>query len=153
MMKTIFITAAFFVVVMLTLLIGMQRFGWFAAGSGPEPADWDFKPLTVRQVTIFFTVYIFFQVWNQINCRSLVPEESGLRGLTRNPTFLMIAGTVAVVQALIVSVPFIGAVFKVEPLGLLDWVLILAGTASVLVFAAVARRIRLAAKPAAVTAR
>src|SRR5262249_4550881 len=107
MVKTIFATAAFFVVVMLALLVGMEHFGWFAAGSGENPKDWDFGKLNVRQVTIFFTTYIFFQVWNQINCRSLAPEESGLRGLTRNPTFLMIAGTVAVVQALIVSVPFV----------------------------------------------
>jgi Ca2+-transporting ATPase len=144
MVRTIFITAGFFVVVMIGLLIGMEHFGWFATGSGPEPSGWDFERLNVRQVTIFFTVYIFFQVWNQINCRSLVPEESGLKNLTRNPTFLMIAGTVAVVQALIVSVPFIGAVFKVEPLGLVDWLLILTGTASVLLFGEVARRLRLA---------
>jgi Ca2+-transporting ATPase len=146
MVKTIFLTAGFFVVVMVTLLLGMEHFHWFEAGSGPEPPGWEFARLNVRQVTIFFTVYIFFQVWNQINCRSLVPEESGLHGLTRNPTFLMIAGTVAVVQVLIVSVPFIGVIFKVEPLSLLDWLLILAGTASVLVFAEAARRLRMATK-------
>jgi P-type Ca2+ transporter type 2C len=144
MIKTIFITAAFFVVVMLALLVGMEHFGWFAVGSGENPEGWDFKPLNIRQVTIFFTVYIFFQVWNQINCRSLDPKESGLHGLTRNPTFLLIAGTIAAVQALIVSVPFLGAIFKVEPLGLLDWVFILSGTASVLVFGEIARHVRLA---------
>jgi Ca2+-transporting ATPase len=144
MVRTIFLTAGFFVVVMLALLVGMEHGGWFAAGSGPNPEDWDFAPLNIRQVSIFFTVYIFFQVWNQINCRSLVPQESGLKGLTGNPTFLAIAGTVAVVQVLIISVPGLGAVFKVEPLSVLDWLLILAGTASVLVFAEVGRRLRLA---------
>jgi Ca2+-transporting ATPase len=143
MVRTIFLTAGFFVVVMLTLLVGMEHGGWFAAGSGPNPDDWDFAPLNIRQVSIFFTVYIFFQVWNQINCRSLVPEDSGVKGLSRNPTFLAIAGTVAVVQFLIISVPGLGAIFKVEPLGALDWLLILAGTASVLVFAEVMRRVRL----------
>jgi Ca2+-transporting ATPase len=145
MVRTIFATAAFFVVVMLALLVGMKHFRWFATGSEPAPEGWEFAPLTVRQVTIFFTVYIFFQVWNQINCRSLVPEESGLSGLNRNPTFLAIAGTVAVVQVLIVSVPFIGALFRVEPLGPLDWLLIVTGTASVLVFGEVVRRLRLRA--------
>jgi P-type Ca2+ transporter type 2C len=148
MARTIFLTAAFFVVVMLALLFGMEHFGWFAAGSGPEPENWEFKPLTVRQVTIFFTVYIFFQVWNQVNCRALVPEESGLSGLTKNPIFLVIAGTIAAVQVLIVSVPFLGSVFKVEPLALLDWLLIVAGTASVLVFAEAMRRLRLEWKDA-----
>lgn len=144
MVRTIFATAAFFVVTMLVLLLGMERLGWFATGSGPNPESWDFAPLNIRQVSIFFTVYVFFQVWNQINCRSLTPDTSGLSGIQNNPTFLTIAGTVAVVQALIISVPGLGRIFKVEPLALLDWLGILAGTASVLLFAEVARRIRMA---------
>jgi Ca2+-transporting ATPase len=143
MMRTIFFTAGFFVVVMMTLLVGMKWFGWFDPNWSPQDPHW-----TVRQVSIFFTVYVFFQVWNQINCRSLVPETSGLRGLTRNPTFLTIAGTVAVVQALIINVPGLGRVFDVEPLSALDWLLILAGTSSVLVFAEVVRRVRLVARAA-----
>jgi Ca2+-transporting ATPase len=144
MVRTIFATAAFFVVVMLGLLLGMEYGGWFATGSGANPDNWEFAPLKVRQVSIFFTVYIFFQVWNQLNCRSLVPSESGFRHLFANGAFLAIAGTVAVVQVLIVSVPWVGAIFKVEPLGWLDWLLILIGTASVLLFAEVARRVRVA---------
>jgi P-type Ca2+ transporter type 2C len=146
MVTTIFSTAAFFVVVMLALLWGMTHYHWFAGGSGPNPEGWEFGDLNVRQVSIFFTVYIFFQVWNEINCRSLTPEASGFRGLLRNPIFLAIVGTIAVVQALIVSVPFLGRLFKVEPLSPLDWLLILLGTASVLVFAEVVRRVRLASR-------
>jgi Ca2+-transporting ATPase len=142
MVKTIFATAGFFVVVMIALLAGMEYGGWFAGG-GPKSAD--FPELTTRQVTFFFTAYVFFQVWNQINCRSLTPESSGFANLFANPAFLAIAGTVAVVQVLIVSVPWLGAVFKTEPLGVVDWLLVLAGTASVLVFAEVARRVRLSA--------
>jgi Ca2+-transporting ATPase len=144
MVKTIFATAAFFVVIMMVLLIGMQHFEWFAAGSGPNPDDWSFAPLNIRQVSIFFTVYVFFQVWNQINCRSLTPEASGLSGILNNPTFLTIAGTVAVVQAIIITVPRVNRIFQVEALGWSDWLYILAGTASVLLFGEIARRIRLA---------
>jgi len=142
MLGTIFTTAGFFVVVMMTLLVGMEWYGWFAAGSGPNPEGWEFAPLNIRQVSIFFTAYVFFQVWNQVNCRSLVPEESGLNGLRRNSIFLVIAGTVALVQVLIVSVPFLAQVFKVEPLGLVDWLWVVVGTASVLVFSEMARRVR-----------
>jgi Ca2+-transporting ATPase len=81
-------------------------------------------------------------VWNQINCRSLVPEVSGLWNLGANPAFLTIAGIVAVGQILIVT--FGGAVFKVEPLSPLQWLGVIAFTASVLVFAEVARRVRVA---------
>jgi Ca2+-transporting ATPase len=137
MLGNIFITAAFFVVVMNALLLGMEHGGWFAGGG---PVSEEFPDLTLRQVTIFFTVYVFFQVWNQINCRSLSPRESGLRGLFANPTFLLIASLTVVGQVLIVT--FGGVVFNVEPLGMVDWLLIAATTASVLVFAEVSRRIR-----------
>jgi P-type Ca2+ transporter type 2C len=138
MLGNIFGTAAFFVVVMIALLLGMQHAGWFA-GTGPHPDD--FPQLTYRQVTLFFTVYVFFQVWNQINCRSLVPEESGLHRLFENPQFLLIASLTVVGQVLIVTLG--GTVFNVEPLGLIDWLVIAAATSSVLVFAEITRRVRL----------
>jgi P-type Ca2+ transporter type 2C len=140
MLGNIFITAAFFVVVMIALLLGMQHGGWFAGESAKSA---EFPELTMRQVTIFFTVYVFFQVWNQINCRSLSPEESGLHRLFENKQFLAIASLTVVGQMIIVA--FGGKVFNVEPLGLVDWVVIAASTASVLLFAEVARRFRKAA--------
>jgi Ca2+-transporting ATPase len=132
-------TATFFVVVMLTLLFGMTHFAW-CSGEGPKSEE--FPELTVRQVSLFFTIYVLFQVWNEINCRSLVPEISGLSGLFRNPVFLSIAALIVCGQILIVT--FGGeTVFKVEPLGIVDWLLIALGTSSVLMFAEAARRIRL----------
>ena len=139
MLTTIFTTAAFFVVAMMLLLVGMRHWHWFASGR-PVPEDWDFSPLDVRQVSIFFTVYVLFQVWNQINCRSLTPERSGLAGLFRNPAFLTIASLILIGQILIITIG--GAVFNVEPLGIMDWLLIAAGTSSVLVFSEIVRLIR-----------
>jgi Ca2+-transporting ATPase len=139
MLGNIFITGAFFVVVMITLLLGMQHWGWFGGGGSAQSSDF---PLTYRQMTIFFTVYVFFQVWNQINCRSLSPEESGFHRLFENPQFLIIASLTVVGQVLIVSIG--GKVFNVEPLGLIDWLVIAVATASVLVFAEVTRRVRMA---------
>jgi Ca2+-transporting ATPase len=54
----------------------------------------------------------------------------------------MIAGAVAVGQILIVT--FGGVVFKVEPLSVGQWLAVIVGTSSVLVFAEVSRRVRLA---------
>ena len=64
----------------------------------------------------FFTVYVFFQVWNQINCRSLNPRESGFYQLFSNPQFLLIASLIVIGQVLIVSV---GVHFAMTGLGLL----------------------------------
>jgi Ca2+-transporting ATPase len=137
MLGVILATAGFYVVVMMVLLKGMASGGWFA---GDGARSHEFAELTARQVTIFFTAYVLFQVWNQINCRSLSPSTSGLRGLHKNPLFLMIAAIIVVGQLLIVN--FGGTLFAVEPLTALDWAIIAAGTASVLLFAEIARRIR-----------
>jgi hypothetical protein len=95
---------------------------------------------TVFQVALFFSIYVFFQVWNQINCRSLTPDTSGFSRLFSNGAFLTIAGITAIGQVLIVTIG--GAVFKVEPLDGWTWLGVVAGTASVLVFAEAARLVR-----------
>jgi Ca2+-transporting ATPase len=185
MLRSIFVTAAFFVVAMLGLLVLMKgnpnKPGWFAGdgawsfeSSGNRTAveenllEPDTKrkgawlvrapdqpalngqvgdvSFTVLQVSIFFSVYVFFQVWNQINCRSLVPQVSGFHRLLENPTFLVVASIVAVGQIVIVT--FGGSVFKVEPLGPLQWLVIIGSTASVLAFAELARSLRLSISPA-----
>jgi P-type Ca2+ transporter type 2C len=143
--RSILITAGFFVVVMIGLLLGMES-GWFSRGSGPNPERWEFAPLNVRQVSIFFTVYVLFQVWNLINCRSLTPDVSGLRRFWQNRAFLGIMMAIVLGQVLIVSLG--GRIFAVEPLGVIDWILIILATSSVLVFVELARRLRRDAKRA-----
>src|SRR5439155_27031058 len=137
MLWTIIATAGFFVVVMMGLLLGMHHAGWFA---GPGETLPEFSGFSLRQVSIFFTAYVFFQIWNEINCRSLVPEVSGFHGLLLNPVFLGIAATIVVGQVLIIT--FGGRVFRVELLELRDWLLTSICTASVLVFGEVVRRLR-----------
>jgi Ca2+-transporting ATPase len=138
MRGTIAATAVFFVVVMIALLILMESpYRWLAGTGLPSQ---EFPELTTRQVSIFFTVYVLFQVWNEVNCRSLVPEVSGLDGLTRNPIFLSVLGAIVLGQVAIVT--FGGTTFKVEPLHLADWLAIIGSTASVLVFAEIVRRLR-----------
>jgi P-type Ca2+ transporter type 2C len=174
MVRGIFITSVFFIVVMLGLLVLMkgdpehpgllagagqwsveeagnrvavpaselERDGqkWFRVeGDARTPVSVEF---TVLQVSLFFSIYVFFQVWNQINCRALTPQTSGFHGILKNPTFLTIAGIVAIGQVLIVT--FGGPVFKVEPLSLQAWLAVIGCTASVLLFAEISRRIRLA---------
>jgi len=45
-------------------------------------------------------------------------------------------------QGLLTSIPALADVFEVEPLGVLDWLLILAFTSTVLIFAEIVRQIR-----------
>jgi P-type Ca2+ transporter type 2C len=127
MVKTIFSTGAFFVVATLGLLIIIR--------AAPSDIDW-----LAKKEGLFFSVYVFFQVWNLVNCRSLTAETSGLSGILRNPTFVAIASAIAIGQIIIVS--FGGELFRVEPLSPLAWLCIFLGTSSVLVFAEFIRRMR-----------
>jgi Ca2+-transporting ATPase len=140
MVKTIFVTAGFFVVVMLGLLVSM-KYGMFGTPADSSPPTIGETVFNTLQVTLFFTIYVFFQVWNQINCRSLTPQTSGFHRILDNPTFLAIAGAVALGQVVIVT--FGGAVFHVEPLGIWYWLGVLAFTSTVLIFAEISRQIRL----------
>jgi P-type Ca2+ transporter type 2C len=171
MVRTIFITAAFFIVVMLGLLIAMQngylrdpiaggKSAWSVEVAGTRLAvpyespdlkqidgeSWTYQGqpatvnFTVYQVSLFFSIYVFFQVWNQINARSLTPDMSGFERITQNPTFITIAAIVAIGQIAIVT--FGGAVFNVEPLSWADWLVVIVVTSSVLLFAEIARRLR-----------
>jgi Ca2+-transporting ATPase len=119
-------------------MLGMRYLDWFKR-DGDEIAP-EFPPFTLYQASLFFTIYVFFQVWNQFNCRSLAPEDSGLRGAWRNRAFIMILSLTVGVQILIIS--FGGTIFDVKPLGLVEWLAIAAITASILAFSEGVRMIR-----------
>jgi Ca2+-transporting ATPase len=155
MLVTILTTAVFFIAVMMTLLVGMRYYNWFEnPPEGTSSPSTAFANFTTRQMLIFFCVYVFFQVWNEINCRSLVPNVSGLTGLLKNHTFLLIVGLIVVLQLTIASVPFLSQLFLnqdpakggVDPLSLADWGVIVVATASVLLFSELVRLLRVAMK-------
>jgi P-type Ca2+ transporter type 2C len=70
----------------------------------------------------------------------LASRRTNLHLIAINPTFLAIAGAVAVGQILIVT--FGGPVFQVEPLDIWTWLAISAFTSTVLIFAEIVRRFR-----------
>jgi Ca2+-transporting ATPase len=148
MIQTILSTAGFFVVVMMTLLLGMRI---------RRLVRWRRQP-ALRRIP-----GTDGSAGEHLLCRlRLLPgvepdqlpvarssRESGFYRLFSNPAFLTIASLIAVGQIALTSIPPLAAVFKVQPLGVIDWLCIIAGTASVLVFAEVWRRVRLQASSAA----
>jgi Ca2+-transporting ATPase len=153
MWRSIAVTAAFYVFVLLGLLwlmkgapdhpgwLGESGTGtiWLVEGPGGHvdrlPAD-EISPageafLTLRQATILFTAYVMFQVWNMFNCRSLSGGASAFANLAGNPNLLFVAAAIVGFQVVIVT--FLGPIFQTVPLGIVDWVVIIAATSSVLV--------------------
>ncbi|NLI79564.1 MAG: calcium-translocating P-type ATPase, PMCA-type [Candidatus Riflebacteria bacterium] len=86
--------------------------------------------ITVRELSVFFSVFVMLQFWNLFNARCLGLNTSAFKGLRRNRGFLVIAPTIFVVQILIVQ--FGQEMFRTTPLSLEDWVAIIGGTSLVL---------------------
>ncbi len=101
-----------FAVLLLVLLYYFETGGW-----------------SLREQSIFFTVFVMLQFWNMFNARAFATGQSALR-LRGCRGFLIISAVIFVGQLLIVN--FGGAMFNVVPLSLRDWVLIVGCTSTVL---------------------
>jgi Ca2+-transporting ATPase len=89
---------------------------------------------------MIFAVYVFFQVFNEFNCRVLNPTRSAFSGLSQSRNFLIVIGFIAVVQVLLTH--FGGLVFNTAPLPLDLWVKIILLTSTALIFGEIARHLR-----------
>lgn len=94
-----------------------------------------------RQFTaLIFAVYVFFQVFNEFNCRVLNPARSAFSKLGQSRNFLMVVGFIAVVQLLLTQ--FGGVVFNTAPLPLGLWIKVILLTSTALIFGEMARYFR-----------
>ncbi|MDD4836994.1 MAG: cation-translocating P-type ATPase C-terminal domain-containing protein, partial [Dethiosulfovibrio sp.] len=122
MIKNISITGGAFAVLMIAWLI--------IIGSGG---------VTERELTIFFSSFVFLQFWNMFNARVFGRTVSAASGILENRAFLLIAAGIAVFQVIVVQ--YGGVFFRTVPLSSLDWLLIFVGTSVVLVAGEVLRGI------------
>ncbi|MFM7111514.1 MAG: cation transporting ATPase C-terminal domain-containing protein, partial [Planctomycetota bacterium] len=67
---------------------------------------------------------------NMFNCRSLSGGASAFSNLAGNPNLLFVAAAIAGFQFVVVT--FLGPLFQTVPLGIVDWIVIIASTSSVL---------------------
>jgi Ca2+-transporting ATPase len=147
MLGTMLVTASFYIVVVLGLLWVMQgspEVPGLWAGAGSEwlrDAAGRLTGLTAHQAAIVFSLFVLFQVWNLLSCRSVRLNQSGLQAFWQNPALLGVGALIIVGQVLIVQ--FAGSVFGVTSLPLWEWLAIVGAAASVLVFAELVRLVRL----------
>lgn len=86
--------------------------------------------VSVRELSIFFTVFVMLQVWNMFNARAMGLKKSAFNGITENKGFAFILPTILIVQFLIVQ--FGRVMFRTEPLSFVTWLAIIASTSIVL---------------------
>lgn len=85
--------------------------------------------LSVYELSLFFTIFVFLQFWNMFNARAFDTGRSAFH-LAGCSEFLMIAAIIFVGQIIIVE--FGGAMLNVTPIKLNDWLIIIAATSVVL---------------------
>ncbi|KAG1050848.1 hypothetical protein G6F43_006903 [Rhizopus delemar] len=69
--------------------------------------------------TMVFNVFVFLQVFNELNCRRIDDRLNILRGITHDHLFLAIQALVVISQIIIVQ--YGGLAFKTVPLSLSQW--------------------------------
>ena len=110
----------------VAILFAALFFGWFLS---PENRfDFSLDPMgrgeNMQALTVFFTIFVMFQFWHKFNCRSLRYDESPFELLHKNKLFLLIVGTITVVQVVMVQASAylgIGDIFRTMSLSLTQW--------------------------------
>lgn len=125
MARTLFTCGVIMVAVLLSML-----FWWTITTGG----------LTVRQLTVFFSTFVFLQFWNMFNAKGFETRHSVFTCLRGCREFFLILLAIAVGQVLIVE--FGGEVFRTEPLAWREWAAIIGCTSLIAVGGEIVRAVR-----------
>lgn len=82
------------------------------------------------ELSAFFGFFVFLQFWNMFNAKAYRSGQSAFAGLSRCRNFLLIAGLIVVGQVVITTIG--GEMFRVVPLDLSTWAILLGVTSFVL---------------------
>lgn len=136
MAKRIFGLGGFFVLLLFALiqyfkhveLDSLMRFSWSELGSYMV----DFSPGTFSgyELSVFFSIFVFLQFWNMFNAKAFSSGRSAFAELVHCRNFLFIACVIMLGQIAITS--FGGEMFRVVPLDLTTWAVIIVATSVVL---------------------
>lgn len=86
--------------------------------------------LSLRELTVFFTVFVMLQWWNLLNAKTLGTCNSAFKGLFSGRGLLFVLALILIGQWVIVT--FGGQMFRTTPLDATTWVWIIIGTSPVL---------------------
>lgn len=115
-------------IIMVAVLLGML-FWWTITTGG----------LTVRQLTVFFSTFVFLQFWNMFNAKGFETRHSVFSCLRGCREFFLILLAIAVGQVLIVELG--GEVFRTEPLAWREWAVIIGSTSLIAIGGEIVRAI------------
>ena len=112
MWKSIIITSALFVMILLYIILYYEQ--------------WGRNTLNVHDLTIIFTTFVMLQIWNLLNVRTIGTHDSAFHHLNQCRGLLLVIALIFIGQILIVQ--FGGAIFRTVPLQFNTWLIIIAST-------------------------
>jgi Ca2+-transporting ATPase len=133
MAENVLVMSIYFIVVTLA----MQATGWYLGADPSQPA---------MVSSVIFTTYVFMQVFNLFNARSVRPDRSAFAGVRESRNFWMVLSLIVVVQILLTQ--FGGSAFGTAPLPLPIWLNVILVGLSALVLGEISRFIRRRLQPA-----
>lgn len=86
--------------------------------------------MQIHELSVFFTTFVMLQFWNLFNAKCFGSNYSAFNGFNHDNGLLLVLVIIIAGQWLIVT--FGGRMFRTVPLSATDWLLIIAGTSSVL---------------------
>ncbi len=112
-----------------TFVALMALFQWNFLGTGGRHSR--------EHLSVIFTTFVFIQVFNEINARSIDPHTSPFRGLLKSFGFLGVGALIVAVQVLLTQ--FGGQLFQTVPLSAVTWAKIIAFSSTALIMGALIR--------------
>ncbi len=107
----------------------MVLFRWNFLGEGAR-----YSP---EHLSVIFTTFVFLQVFNELNARSLSGHDGAFHDLHRSRGFLGVLGLVVVIQVLLTELG--GEMFQTTPLSLATWARVIAFASTALIVGALLR--------------
>ena len=86
-----------------------------------------------KAITIAFTVFVLYQLFNALNYKSSSKVRNTMLGLSLIGSFIL--------QVLVIYVSFLQIIFKTCSIGLIDWILIILVSGVILVTDRIANKV------------
>ena len=131
MTRSIFGVGLLFVVILLGMLYYFTVTDYFNTGG---------TDLSTKELTVFFTFFVFLQFWNMFNAKAFFSGKSAFHGLNKSIGFLIVGFAIIFGQFLIVE--YGGDVFRTVPLSINEWLVIIGSTSLVLWIGEIIRLIK-----------
>ena len=93
--------------------------------------------VSLYEQSLFFTIFVILQFWNIFNARAYKSGHSAFYQISKAPAFIITTFIILIGQIIIVAIG--GEVFRVTPLEIKDWIIIIASTSLVLWIGEIAR--------------